>query len=126
MACKDYETTRTVSKMQKPKVGRKTMSTTYTDYESQEAARVERNHAQVMVREAVKKRIIAKPCICSECNSYCKRTHAHHEDYTKVYNIQWLCSSCHGKRRKRSYYMEIDIAGWPHNHVIKRFSKVSK
>lgn len=37
---------------------------------------------------------LQRPVICSKCEREC-RLHAHHKDYTKPLEIQWLCPSCH-------------------------------
>jgi len=43
---------------------------------------------------AVKTGKIIRPNFCSKCNKECV-PHAHHEDYTKPYDVLWLCSICH-------------------------------
>jgi len=40
---------------------------------------------------------ITKPTHCQECNRRIKLT-AHHADYTKPLEIEWLCYGCHGRR----------------------------
>ena len=37
---------------------------------------------------------IIRPDECSKCLKKCK-PHAHHEDYSKPYDVIWLCSRCH-------------------------------
>lgn len=49
---------------------------------------------------------IPKPENCQECGSG-YNIHAHHEDYTKPFNVEWLCSVCHGKRH-RKYHATIN------------------
>jgi len=46
---------------------------------------------------------IKKPGICSQCGSG-GIIHAHHEDYNKPLEVEWLCQKCHKKlhREKRS------------------------
>jgi len=48
------------------------------------------------VRYAVKTGKIIKPKKCEVCERE-TRVYAHHEDYNKVYDITWLCGSCHRK-----------------------------
>lgn len=51
------------------------------------------------LNHAIKKGVIGKPKICSNCNKEfnSRGIQAHHEDYTKPYYIKWLCISCHDK-----------------------------
>ncbi len=44
----------------------------------------------------VKKGNIVKPARCEECNKKHKLT-AHHEDYNKPLDVEWLCYECHGR-----------------------------
>ena len=39
---------------------------------------------------------IVKPSTCSSCNSQL-HIEAHHTDYSKPYDVIWLCKSCHKK-----------------------------
>jgi len=54
--------------------------------------------AHFLVGEAVKSgRLIPSPCaVCGDGN----KPHAHHEDYSKPYEITWLCPMCHAARHK--------------------------
>lgn len=59
------------------------------------------NHEAVysIVAVAIKNKIIIKPKNCEECNSTW-RIEAHHEDYEKPLDINWLCQKCHNKKHK--------------------------
>lgn len=47
--------------------------------------------AHLLVRQALKRGVITRlPCFCGE-----ERTDAHHEDYTKPLEVQWLCRRHH-------------------------------
>ena len=48
-----------------------------------------------ILRKAVYERKIFKPRICSMCLKEAKRIEAHHEDYEKPLDVQWLCVPCH-------------------------------
>lgn len=37
---------------------------------------------------------LIRPSQCSQCDKECT-PHAHHEDYSKPYDVIWLCSTCH-------------------------------
>lgn len=52
------------------------------------------------LRQAVYTGKISKPNNCQGCNAYFKnkaKLHGHHKDYSKPYDVKWLCSQCHGK-----------------------------
>jgi hypothetical protein len=49
---------------------------------------------------------LIRPGFCSECKKECT-PHAHHEDYSKPYDVMWLCSYCHFKlHHKYKHYRE--------------------
>ena len=55
---------------------------------------------------AVKTGKINRPDQCSKCQKKCI-PHAHHEDYSKPFNVLWLCSSCHFfHHHKSKHYAE--------------------
>ena len=56
----------------------------------------EKDQAHVLVRQALKSGILTKPEGCSRCKKIGK-VHAHHSDYTKPLNVEWLCPTCHGE-----------------------------
>lgn len=74
--------------------------------ESEERKRLFRfkNHARKQVKDAVQRNRLVKPAVCPRCEqpTPARRMHAHHTDYTKPLDVQWLCASCHraehGKR----------------------------
>ena len=45
-------------------------------------------------------KMIRMPCII--CKN--KKSHAHHEDYLKPYDVIWLCAQCHKDRHKGIVY----------------------
>lgn len=49
------------------------------------------------LRAAVKGGAVSKPSVCERCGREPKSTelHGHHEDYTKPYEVWWLCIRCH-------------------------------
>lgn len=53
----------------------------------------EKNRARYIVANALKYgKLVKQPC--SNCGST-HRIHAHHDDYSKPLDIQWLCDGCH-------------------------------
>jgi len=57
--------------------------------------RLEIYKVRAMVSRAVKKGIITKPSHCEICNCNHRRIEAHHLNYNRPLDIEWLCSSCH-------------------------------
>src|SRR5436190_12085390 len=59
----------------------------------------QKEHARQMVHEAVSAGKISKPSRCQQCKepvaSYL--LHAHHIDYFKPLEVEWLCVDCHAK-----------------------------
>lgn len=51
--------------------------------------------ARAKLNNAVKNGLIKKPNICIYCKSEVKRIQAHHPDYTKPLDVQWVCGVCH-------------------------------
>jgi hypothetical protein len=53
--------------------------------------------AHITVYRALKSGKLVKPKTCADCLQE-RRLSAHHEDYTKPLEVDWLCSSCHKLR----------------------------
>jgi len=45
---------------------------------------------------------VKKPDVCEDCGSEVekRRLHGHHDDYSKKYEVAWLCKSCHDARHR--------------------------
>ena len=54
----------------------------------------EKNKARQKLNRAVRSGKVHKPVFCSSCDSD-KHLEAHHTDYTKPFDVLWLCRSCH-------------------------------
>ena len=67
----------------------------YTPYKE---THPERRAAHIMVGNAIKAGTL-KPTPCERC-SFPFGIHAHHEDYAKPLEVNWLCVRCHGKRHR--------------------------
>ena len=50
-----------------------------------------------VLHKALKEGKISKTLRCVNCNKKHKLT-AHHEDYSKPLEVEWLCYECHGQR----------------------------
>ncbi len=57
--------------------------------------------ARKELNNAVKRGDIIKPRFCKNCNKKRKIT-AHHDDYSKPLEVQWLCYTCHGKVHRQN------------------------
>jgi hypothetical protein len=71
------------------------VSTNHSRYTKRFIAKFpEKRRAQWTVRYALKSGRMVRPPTCSACQKVCK-AHAHHDDYTKPYDVRWLCQQCH-------------------------------
>ena len=57
--------------------------------------------ARNKLRAAVRKGILIRPEACDQCGGVGQRIEAHHRDYDKPLEVEWLCSRCHGKTRRK-------------------------
>lgn len=63
----------------------------------------EKRAANVLLGNGVARGIINKPSNCEICNAECstpKSLHAHHEDYSKPFDVTWMCRTCHGMKHR--------------------------
>jgi len=56
----------------------------------------ERARARNLLRRAVFQGKIVKPATCSQCGNN-GQLHGHHSDYSKPFEVEWLCPKCHRK-----------------------------
>lgn len=56
-----------------------------------------RSEAQKLFRDAIRRKQIIRPDICDFCNIKTHYISGHHHDYSKPYDIDWLCKSCHAR-----------------------------
>jgi ferredoxin len=59
----------------------------------------EKNIARQRLERAVKLGTIERPDVCSACGKKCKPD-AHHRDYSKPFEVVWLCNTCHAKEHR--------------------------
>lgn len=60
--------------------------------------------AHRLLNNALRSGGVQKPAACEACGvevEDSRRLHAHHEDYDKPLEVEWLCSACHGLRHTR-------------------------
>lgn len=60
----------------------------------------EKRRAVDRFRRAVKAGKFCYPLVCSECGKPGK-IHAHHSDYTKPYQVIFLCPQCHSNKHSK-------------------------
>ena len=58
-------------------------------------ANLEKNLARGKLRYQIKIGKIIRPTVCSRCNETKDPIHAHHVDYSKPFDVVWLCRQCH-------------------------------
>jgi|SRR5580704_2467917 hypothetical protein len=84
---------RRVWRVKNPKVVRKLA----IEYEKRNP---EKRRAHVAICNAVRRGTIIKPTICEDCGEGSRRIEAHHADYSKLLEVNWLCQPCHIKTHK--------------------------
>lgn len=57
----------------------------------------EKRLAHRMVQNAVRSGVLKKPTECPVCGEFkpSRQIHAHHHDYAKPLDIEWMCAQCH-------------------------------
>jgi hypothetical protein len=58
------------------------------------ASNKEKRQAHVALNNAVRDGRVTKPCNCTNCGKK-SRIHGHHQDYSRAYDVIWLCQTCH-------------------------------
>jgi hypothetical protein len=58
----------------------------------------EKQRAHQQLNNAVRRGKLISPEECEQCGKLKCRLEAHHEDYSKPLEVNWLCCSCHVKR----------------------------
>ena len=72
------------------------LRTYYREYQRRERM-TERGLARVKATRAVKRGKLIRPLLCESCGiaPNGKPLHAHHPDYSKPFDVVWLCIACH-------------------------------
>lgn len=75
-----------------------------------------RNTPEARARRAVKRAIVngtlVRPETCEDCGERSNAIEAHHEDYSRRFDVNWLCPTCHGLRHR--IYDEISAGAEDH------------
>lgn len=61
----------------------------------------EKTRAHSVVAAALKSGKLKAPDLCSQCREKSTRLEAHHADYSKPLDVQFLCTKCHGITRRK-------------------------
>jgi len=64
----------------------------------------EKHRARLMLQRAIDREDIIRPKICSQCERKNIPIHAHHKDYSKPFDVMWVCSACHGILHSKYHY----------------------
>jgi superfamily II helicase len=60
----------------------------------------EKEQARRALREAVRSGRVVKPSSCQDCGRSDLLIHGHHDDYTKPFEVVWVCRWCHVERHR--------------------------
>lgn len=55
----------------------------------------EKVNARGVTHRAIKRGALARPDACQRCGRADRAIEAHHADYTKPLEVEWLCQPCH-------------------------------
>lgn len=61
----------------------------------------EKVYARNLVYKHVRRGHMVKPEKCEQCGNSYGKVHAHHNDYSKPLEVQWLCDLCHRHRHNK-------------------------
>lgn len=61
-----------------------------------------RASAHSAVARALRRGALVRPEVCDRCGGKAARIEAHHADYDKWLEVEWLCSVCHSDERGKS------------------------
>lgn len=61
---------------------------------------VDKTKIHQQVARAVNRGLIVPKQMCEDCGVMRRTLVAHHEDYSKPFDVVWLCHSCHAVRHR--------------------------
>lgn len=62
---------------------------------------IERRRVHIKLGSAVRSGRIVRASKCSECGKVGGRIEAHHPDYSRPFDVIWLCRQCHAKLHRK-------------------------
>ena len=104
------------------------------------------------VKTAIKNGVLLRPSVCQNCGTIPKPTtdgraaiQAHHADYSRPLDVEWICAKCHrketplpkimggraiGEKNGQAKLTEVDVLsakrlrskGLPYSSIAKRFN----
>jgi hypothetical protein len=90
---------------QKTENGKQSLSKSHKKYKIKYP---DRNFAVTSLNNAVRDGKISKPFNCSVCNQDRIRIHGHHNDYSKPFEVTWMCHRCHMEWHKHNEPKRIE------------------
>ena len=72
------------------------------------APHVEHCRVNGQLRHAVASGRIEKPKVCEVCGVE-TLLHGHHDDYSKPFDVQWVCPRCHGAKHRKSLPVSLGM-----------------
>lgn len=63
----------------------------------------EKIKARNVINNAIYRGALEKPARCESCKQLTesRKLHAHHQDYDKPWDVDWLCNACHSRLHRR-------------------------
>lgn len=61
----------------------------------------EKKRANTIVARAIAAGKLIRPDHCTGCGFPSDKVEAHHADYSRPLDVEWLCPGCHGKTRRK-------------------------
>lgn len=91
----------------RPDTGRATCRLCAAD-RGRQRVRTQRDRARAAHEARVLRGTVIRPGACSRCGLSDRRIEAHHPDYSKPFEVVWLCSRCHGAEHASLAQLEVN------------------
>src|SRR5208337_2450073 len=63
-------------------------------------------------KQAVNAGILVRPDSCQRCGQAHPKIEGHHPDYTKPFEVEWLCPKCHKKEHRAKTMKKLHFYGY--------------